>query len=156
MFESEHSNGAGPASRSLLFRGSQLLVLVVRLITPIAYLYVFLFLMYCFHPALFGAYGAIFGYWLFTAWMLIETLFFPYYLYIFTHLDYKNADLNHFGSTSDKRRKLVMDCISAIEKAAPANISSGYHCNDAERNVQKVYNQHRPSSFIGRNYKADD
>ena len=70
--------------------------------------------------------------------MLIEAFFFPYYYYIFTHLSIKTPQLNHFGSTVEKRRKLVVDCFDALDKASPPNISSGYNCTDAQRYCQRV------------------
>jgi hypothetical protein len=71
--------------------------------------------------------------------MVIEAIFFPYYFYIFNRLDDTTPNLNHYGSTAEKRKKLVIDCVAAIEMAAPANIAYGYNCNDRERNVQKVF-----------------
>lgn len=70
--------------------------------------------------------------------MTIEALFFPYYYYIFHTLNDKSPALKHFGDTSEKRRKLVVDCVDAVEKSCMPNISAGYSCTDAQRNVQKV------------------
>jgi hypothetical protein len=118
-----------------VFRLCQVLVLVIRVITPFSYLYLLLLCIYGFKMPYLGT--SIYAT-LLTTWMCVEALFFPYYYYIFNQLNYKSAHLNHYGSTSEKRRKLVADCMDAIEKSTPPKIASGYNCSDEQRCVQKV------------------
>jgi hypothetical protein len=89
LFESEHATGGGPKDRSLLFRLCQLVVVIFRSVTPLSYVYLAVLFVYGITPNKMGL-GTAFYFFL-TAWMVIEALFFPYYLYLFTKLQ----NLNH-------------------------------------------------------------
>ena len=92
VFESEHSNGGGEPDRSLLFRSVQLFVIIFRLITPFSYVYLASLIYYL---AKAGNYALITNIpmVLFTLWMAMEALFFPYYYMLFTHLNSQKHEL---------------------------------------------------------------
>lgn len=122
LFESEHCNGGGSADRSLTFRLSQLLVLVLRIITPISYIYL-LSLLFIFSPSQVSWFvGGKLIYNIITFWMVVEATFLPYYCYLFTHLDKKrNKDLPHFANTREARQELVKNCFKALAVSAATN-----------------------------------
>jgi len=122
VFESEHSNGGGNSDRSLLFRLCQVVVIVMRSVTPLSYIYLIflcswliLFPEYDFNYQYFG--GKI-AFSLITIWMVLEALFFPYYYYIFKRCNLMNPNLEHFACDQATRVRLVTNCFQAMKAAA--------------------------------------
>ena len=114
LFESEHSNGGGGDDRSLFFRFCQLVVLIIRSITPLSYAYVVYILIF---PNSIPIQRNL-TYQLFTLWMVIEVLFFPYYCYKFTKILNRNDHLQHLGTSKETRLKLMKNCLNSLKVAA--------------------------------------
>ena len=116
VLESESSNGE--YATSFAFFLCQILVITFRLVTPASYLGV---LTYVFLPVkpnmLGGPYNGHVLYWLLFAIMAAESLFFPYYLYIFTLSNERNVELHHFARCPNSRMKLVQNCFDAMDAA---------------------------------------
>ena len=137
------SNGGGHPDRPISFRLMQLIVIFVRVITPFSYIYLsaLLFATMVYPKAI--AYGLIpkmeslnfieninnfifrqdictlskqnkFIFSALTIYCMMEALFFCYYYYLFTKLNDKRNDLDHFASTPEKRKKLVENCFEAM------------------------------------------
>jgi hypothetical protein len=135
LFESEHSLGGGLEDRSLLFRAFQALVIVIRAVTPLSYLYVLSLYVFQWQPASFALGGRI-GFRLILFWTLAEVLFFPYYCYLFFVMNKLNKDLPHFSSNKETRHRLAHNCFQALESSAtnsdetPVQYCRRVSCND--------------------------
>lgn len=116
VFESEHSLGGGDHDRSLIFRLCQLVVIVIRAITPLSYL--FLAYIYVFNITSKNFYIGELSYYIILVWTIAEVLFFPYYYYLFTKLSHRNHELEHFASDREKRFGLVKKCFEALNVSA--------------------------------------
>lgn len=115
VFESEHSNGGGHHNRSLVYRFCQFMVLLLRSITPLSYVFLIYIAIYKVTADKFS-FGCV-TYWLLLVWALIEALFFPYYYYLFMKLNNLNDKLLHFAVNKETRLKLVRDCFDAMKKS---------------------------------------
>lgn len=105
IFESEHSMGGGDNGRSVLFRLFQLLVVVLRLVTPACYL--FLLCVWFFHI---NAANFLFGptlYFVLLTWSIAEALFLPYYYLLFLNFSVRNKKLDHVAADTNERFLLV-------------------------------------------------
>ena len=116
VFESEHSLGGGDNDRSLIFRFCQLIVVIIRAITPLSYL--FLAYIYVFNISSKNFYIGELSYYVIVPWAIAEALFFPYYYYLFTKLSNMNHELEHFASDREKRFGLVKRCFEALHVSA--------------------------------------
>eukprot|EP01039_Chlorochromonas_danica_P010505 gene10505-11636_t len=119
IFESSHCNGptvSPHAEHSLLFRLIQFVVFVFRLITPLSYLFLASQWYRPTDPNTFPG-GAVF-YWAFLCWMAAEAAFFPYYYYLFTQLNNRNEELQHFASDHETRKRLAEQCFQALLASA--------------------------------------
>ena len=106
LFESEHSNGSGDSNRSITFRACQCLVVVMRLVTPFSY--VFMFSVWALNISsqnLTGINKIL--YLMLYMWMLAEVIFLPYYYYLFTTLSSRNEELEHLATDRKGRFDLV-------------------------------------------------
>ena len=115
VFESETNNGGGHEDRSLLYRFFQLVVLLMRLVTPASYIFIITLTALQVPPTSFGQ-NIPFG--LLTIWMIAEALFFPYYYYLFTQLNKSKSELEHFALNKRTRMRLVKNCFQALRVAA--------------------------------------
>ena len=156
LFESEHSNGPNFGDtgdkRSFFFLACQILVLAIRLVTPLSYL----FLAWEFHFR-FGTgrfitlwlrnnpqwpnplppsmecwvtdfrYAAV--YHIFLLWMLVEAAFFPYYYYLFVRMGSSDTELEHFASDSESRMALAKRCFEAMQISADTTVGADADAN---------------------------
>jgi hypothetical protein len=178
LFESEHCNGGGHDDRSLSFRLMQLVVMLLRLVTPLSYLYL---IYLCFYVNLHTIDNIVYDVFsqkyhlmgvlrilvfsTFTLWMIIEALFFPYYCYMFNKLNHKiNHDLSHYGSTPQSRQRLVHECFAALQTAAPTNEETYHYIRKTIEGwfldvpIQQIYRDNFHSwvswAFFGRDLKS--
>jgi len=86
-----------------------------------------------------------------TIWMIIETIFFPYYIYMFNKLQSINHNLNHKGSTKENRKKLVTNCFNALVDASSSQQESSIYI----RKVLEGYFLDIPMEKIGRDNLAE-
>lgn len=105
IFESEHSLRLGGEGRSLTFRLCQLLVVSLRAVTPLSYLYVFSVWAFGFRAKHFGSYYPLF--YVLLIWMSAEVLFLPYHYYLFVTFGDRNKSLEHVAFSSADRFLLV-------------------------------------------------
>lgn len=124
LFESEMNNGGGCENRGYLIKFFQLIVVSVRLVTPICYGFFFYALFFPIDKRYFG--GPIPFYIIFL-WSLLEVLFLPYYFYLFTVLNHRNEKLPHFAICEESRFKLVKMCFEALVDSAH---SEAFHENE--------------------------
>jgi len=105
IFESEHSLGLGGEGRSLSFRLCQLLVVLLRAVTPLSYAYVFLIWMFSITASHFGSYYPL--YYVLLIWMSAEVVFLPYQYFLFVTFGNRNKSLEHVALSSTDRFLLV-------------------------------------------------
>ena len=105
IFESEHSLGLGGEGRSLSFRLCQLLVVLLRAVTPFSYLYVFFIWTFRITASHFGSYYPL--YYILLAWMSAEVVFLPYHYFLFVTFGNRNKSLEHVAFSSTDRFLLV-------------------------------------------------
>lgn len=105
IFESEHCLGLGDEHRSLTFRLCQLLVVLLRLVTPFSYLYVFCIWAFGITARHFGSCFPL--YYVLLVWMVAEVLFLPYYYYLFVTMSNRNKQLEHVAADTADRFLLV-------------------------------------------------
>lgn len=115
VFESETNNGGGHKDRSLSYRFCQLVVMLMRLVTPASYIFIITLTAMQVPPTSFG--GNI-PFAILTIWMIVEALFFPYYYYLFRLLNKSKSELEHFASNKRTRMRLVKNCFQALRLAA--------------------------------------
>jgi hypothetical protein len=140
VLESETCNGpnVGPSAHSILFRLIQILVLCIRLITPLSYVFI-LYLWYFPRPISYMNGGSLL-YSLFTLWMLAEALFFPYYYYLFTYLNNNmNDGLKHYATDRVSRMQLALNCFEAISLASGSPESPELYIRKVFSNVYLVF-----------------
>ena len=113
LFESSPSNGANLHKRPFTYLFMQLIVLIIRLITPVSYFY--LFLMWWLHP-IDRYFGNQYLFYTFTTWMLVEVVFFPYYFHLFNVLNVSRSPLRHYASTPECRTRLLTNCFNAMRE----------------------------------------
>eukprot|EP01038_Epipyxis_sp_PR26KG_P009700 gene9700-13057_t len=113
VFESEHSLGGGSPDRSLVFRFAQLVVVLLRSITPLSYLYITYLILFQVTAEKMGL--GLIVYYCLLLWSLAEAVFFLYYYNLFTKLSKRNPRLNHFASDTESRLKLVSNCFYALK-----------------------------------------
>jgi hypothetical protein len=116
LFESKLSNGFGHYDRSITFRFFQLVVLIIRLVTPFSYVY--LLALYSFNLGPKDLKVNSPTYYTFLLWMIAEALFFPYYYYLFTKMNILNDELDHYASDKESRFQLVKNCFEAMYSSA--------------------------------------
>lgn len=117
LFESEHCHGGGGSDRSLLFRITQLVVIVFRSVTPLSYIHLILVLFFGLRAPHLGIREELFVF--ATFWTFLEVLFLPYYYFKFKKVtESLNSDLQHFASTPESRMALVHNCFQAMKEAA--------------------------------------
>lgn len=97
------------------------MVLILRLVTPTSYIYLFALFYLKLRPEHLG--GPLI-YTLLTTWMVIEALFFPYYYFLFVKLNKSKSGLQHFASTKDSRQLLVKNCFEAMRISASTDSDS--------------------------------
>jgi pimeloyl-ACP methyl ester carboxylesterase len=113
VMESEASMGT--YANSLPFFMCQMVVITFRLVTPLSYVGVLAcFFDYLTPDMLIGPLDGRLVYWLILTLMITETLFFPYYLYLFTHVSNRNEDMQHYMRCASSRMKLVENCFDAM------------------------------------------
>ena len=120
VFESEANNGGGHHDRSILFRICQVVVVVMRLVTPISYVYLIGLLTNIIKPIQYtttNKYTYIL-FLIFTLWMISEAIFFPYYYYLFSLLNHNRPSLQHLASNKKSRMRLVKNCFQALRLSA--------------------------------------
>jgi len=105
IFESEHSLGLGDEDRSITFRLCQLLVVLLRSVTPLSYLFVFSVWAFEIRARNFGSYFPL--YYVLLVWMTAEVLFLPYYYYLFVTMSNRNKQLEHVAADTEDRFLLV-------------------------------------------------
>lgn len=114
----ESEAGNGEYATSFAFFLCQIMVICFRLITPISYVGLLTFVILPVKPEmLWGPYDGLVMYWFLLAIMTAESLFFPYYLYIFTLSNERNQELHHFARCANSRMKLVRNCFDAMAAA---------------------------------------
>lgn len=114
IFESEHSLGFGDDGRSLTFRLCQLLVVMLRSVTPMSYLYVFSIWAFHIRAQHFGSYYPL--YYVLLIWMSAEVLFLPYYYYLFVTFGNRNKLLEHVALSSADRYLLVRQFVFSANR----------------------------------------
>ena len=129
LFGSETSNGGGSDQRSIAFLFCQLIVLVLRAITPFSYIYLLAISFFKVQPEHLG--GKVI-YTILTMYMLTEALFFPYYLYLYSKMNKKKHDMNHLAVNKKARMRLVKNCINALR------MSAGPHHQSPEEYIRRV------------------
>lgn len=137
LFESEHALGGGQENRSVLFRLFQALVIVIRVITPLSFLYVISLYMFRIGPKNFvlGKYM----YRIILFWALSEVVFFPYYCYLFYNMNSHNKELSHFSSNKQSRNRLAKNCFEALESSAKNSAeSTEQYCRRVSHSVPRL------------------
>lgn len=114
----ESEAGNGEYATSFMFFMCQIMVICFRLVTPASYLGLLAFIFLPVKPdMLWGPYDGVLMYWFLLAFMAVESLFFPYYLYIFTMSNERNVELHHFAKCPNSRMKLIQNCFNAMTSA---------------------------------------
>jgi len=116
IFESEHSLGLGGEGRSLSFRLCQFLVVLLRAVTPLSYLYVFSIWTFGITASHFGSYYAL--YYILLTWMSAEVVFLPYHYFLFVTFGNRNKSLEHVAFSSTDRFLLAKRCFTALSLVA--------------------------------------
>ncbi|KAJ3178155.1 hypothetical protein HDU87_003707 [Geranomyces variabilis] len=120
---------AAPPRRTLGFRAWQLVVAVIVSVTPLAYLYVASLALYLTKhllakntttfTSLLHSYStlSLVALTLLSAWMLGETLWYPYHLYTANRLRARR-DPAHVAKTPKERRRLYERCLAALAQGS--------------------------------------
>jgi len=122
LFESQPSMGSDLHKRPPTFVFMQLIVILIRMITPLSYFYL---LFLCIDV---GSVRKLFPneffFYLFSVWMSVEIVFFPYYYHLFNCLNSSKSPLRHYASTRETRMTLIANCFGAMKQAKPAGVES--------------------------------
>ncbi|KAJ3158226.1 hypothetical protein HDU86_002935, partial [Geranomyces michiganensis] len=132
---SSSSSSSLSPPRSLGFRAWQAVIAIIVLVTPLAYLYIASLLLYCLRnsnsnnssaalllissllPSSSLSKASIIALTLLTAWMLIETLWYPYHLLTANRLRARR-DPAHVATTPQERRVLYKRCLAALAQGS--------------------------------------